>query len=284
MRGDTNAIYLLRITLDEIIPRIWRSLLVPGSISLSKLHTVFQVVMGWTDSHLHQFHVGGVTYKLPDPDFGFEKDERSERGKRLSQIAPAVRTRFGYDYDFGDNWQHDVLIEKIVAADPDRVYPVCLAGERACPPEDCGGVGGYGELLKILKNPRHPEYSEIRQWAGADYDPEAFDLTAINLALSGLAIPVNPRNSAPPKDTSPDPSAPAYTDRQGQFLAFIYYYTKLNRRAPAEADMQAYFQVSAPAVHQMVVTLEQRGLISRIPGQARSIRLALPRGELPDLD
>ena len=247
-----------------------------------QLHQALQLVLGWTDSHLHLFQVGDLRYMLPDPDFGLEAKERNERGKRLSRLVPAAGNPFRYDYDYGDNWQHEILVEQILPAEPGKVYPVCLGGERAVPPEDCGGVDGYQELLRILRNPRHTEYAAMRAWAGEGYNPEAFDLVAVNRSLEKLARPLSTAATQNPP-TAPQAGS-SYTQRQGQFLAFIHYYTMLNRRPPAEADMQAYFRVSAPSIHQMVLTLDQKGWISRVPGQARSIRLLLAPDAFPDLE
>jgi hypothetical protein len=166
-----DQIYQLRVVLDEIAPPIWRRLLVPGSIDLPRLHRVFQAVMGWTNSHMHLFEVGAMRFLEPDPDDGLEPGERSERGVRLSEIAPSDQAHFRYDYDMGDGWEHTVVVEKIVPVDPATKYPVCLEGQRACPPEDCGGVPGYYELLEILKDPDHPEYEEMVDWLERPYDP-----------------------------------------------------------------------------------------------------------------
>lgn len=282
MSATPPAIYQMKVTLLGIRPLIWRRLLVPGDFTLMQLHQALQLVLGWTDSHLHLFQVDDLRYMLPDPDFGLEANERNERGKRLSRIVSVVGTRFRYDYDYGDNWQHEILVEQILTTEPGKVYPVCLGGGRAAPPEDCGGVDGYQELLRILRNPRHPEYAAMRAWAGERHDPEAFDPAAANRSLGKMARPF-PAAETPNPPPSPQ-AVSSYTQRQGQFLSFIHYYTLLNRRPPAEADMQVYFRVSPPSVHQMVLTLDQKGWITRVPGQARSIRLLLEPGALPDLE
>jgi len=286
-----DQIYQLRVVLDEIAPPIWRRLLVPGSIDLPRLHRVFQAVMGWTNSHMHLFEVGAMRFLEPDPDDGLEPGERSERGVRLSEIAPSDQAHFRYDYDMGDGWEHTVVVEKIMPVDPATKYPVCLEGQRACPPEDCGGVPGYFGLLEILKDRDHPEYEEMVEWLERPYDPERFDVAAVNRALVKLAIPVAGAIAKPARVTKARASTHEtvtegyrYTERQGQYLAFIYYYTLIAGVPPAEADMAAFFRVTGPSAHMMVVTLEERGFISRVPGQGRSIRLLLPRSELPDLE
>jgi hypothetical protein len=161
---------------------------VPADLRLSHLHQVLQIVMGWTDSHLHAFAIGGVQYTMPYEELDNDLDMEDERRVRLSSLVPEAKTQFSYQYDFGDDWQHTVLVEKILPADPASHYPVCAAGKRACPPEDCGGSWGYADLLKILKNPKHPEYQEMKQWAGERFDPEAFDLEQVNQELRRLRV------------------------------------------------------------------------------------------------
>lgn len=136
-RADTQ-VYQLNITLKSIRPPIWRRLLVPGSTRLDALHDVFQVAMGWADSHLHAFVAGGVEYGVPDDMF--PNDTVPERRAILAKIAPAVGSKLRYQYDFGDDWEHDVLVEKILPPEPGAVLPRCLTGRRACPPEDCGSA------------------------------------------------------------------------------------------------------------------------------------------------
>jgi hypothetical protein len=179
-----KAIYQLKITLRESKPPIWRRIQVPGSITLIKLHRVLQVVMGWEDYHLHQYIVDGVFYGTRDPDFeAIGTEAANERGVKLYQIAPDAGARFIYEYDFGDGWQHQVVVEKLLPAGPGATYPVCIAGKRACPPEDVGGIWSYDDFLDVIRNPSHPEHDELLEWAGRDFDPEKFDLDAVNSAL-----------------------------------------------------------------------------------------------------
>lgn len=177
--------YQLKITLQEVEPPVWRRLLVPAHFTLERLHTVIQKAMGWTDSHLHEFTVRGQRYGEPDPE---EPDAslRPEWMVTLLKALPAEGLRFEYLYDFGDGWTHEVLVETIEVPQKELRYPVCLAGERRCPPEDCGGPGGYAELLEAMRDPNHPQHDDMLEWIGGAFDPEAFDLAAVNRKLKLL--------------------------------------------------------------------------------------------------
>lgn len=180
-KTETGTIYQIKITLDGLRPPLWRRVLVSANISLPTLHRLIQTVMGWEDAHLHAFRVGETAYGQPDT--GVDDWMQSETGIRLAQIAPAVKSKFRYEYDFGDDWQHTVVVEKTLPAEEGRAYPLCLTGKRACPPEDCGGPWGYAELLEAISTPEHKEHAELRDWVGEEFDPEAFDLDAVNAEL-----------------------------------------------------------------------------------------------------
>lgn len=180
-------VFQLKITLNHSKPSIWRRVLVPADYTFFDLHCAIQSAMGWTDSHLHAFYIEGqkekerIMIKFPDregDDFYGSKpfDERTERiadyfGKKIKQCV--------YCYDFGDNWDHAVLFEKKLLPDLTTVYPKCLAGKGACPPENCGGVWGYDDLKKNIKNPKHPEHGEILEWLCIE-DQSEFDSLAFN--------------------------------------------------------------------------------------------------------
>jgi len=178
-------VFGLRIALMEHRPEIWRRVLVPGSIRLDKLHMVIQETMGWTDSHLHQFRVGAATYGVPLEDWEDDEQPESESEYTLRGVVE-LGDRFFYDYDFGDSWDHEILVERVGTIRPVLKFAVCTDGANACPPEDCGGTSGYAELLEALKNPRHEEHEEYRTWAGTDFDPARFDLAQVNAALQRL--------------------------------------------------------------------------------------------------
>ena len=177
-------VYVLKIQLKRISPRIWRRIEVPGDITLSKLHRVIQAAMGWENSHLHQFNVGGNSYGMPDPDYAPEIMD--ERKIKLCQAVPAEKSKFAYEYDFGDSWEHEILVEKILPAIGAKRSPSCLDGRRACPPEDVGGPHGYEDFITAMADPKHPEHEQMADWIGGDFDPEAFDSNAVNQALKRL--------------------------------------------------------------------------------------------------
>jgi len=180
-----SSIYQLKVVLKDIKPQIWRRLLVPAGVLLPRLHDILQVVMGWTDSHLHQFIVGRTHYLLPAPDTNLPlAGERDEGGVPLNSLLKKVGQKLVYEYDFGDGWEHVIQLEKILDAIAGETYPRCLKAVRACPPEDCGGPLGYMDLLEILSDPKHPDPNELRQWIGDDFDPDAVDLEQINAALA----------------------------------------------------------------------------------------------------
>lgn len=176
--ANDAMMYQLKVTLNGIRPPIWRRLLVPSWYSLRDLHDVLQVAMGWTDSHLHQFVAKGTLYGQPDTEFGIERV--NEKRVRLDEVLRTEKEAMTYEYDFGDGWEHKVVLEKILGHADEQVAPSCVAGARACPPEDCGGVWGYADLLKILADPVHPEHEKLLEWLDGKFDPEAFDASAIN--------------------------------------------------------------------------------------------------------
>jgi len=182
----------LKISLRYLKPLIWRSFVVPGDIKLHRLHDVIQVVMGWTNSHLHSFGAGQQEYGMLDPDdFGGGSSEtnlRDERKHTLSDLVTKKGDKFTYIYDFGDDWVHEIKVVSVKPADEKMKAAICLAGERACPPEDCGGFPGYLQLLETLSDPKHPEHDSMLEWVGGDFNPEQFDLAAVNRALLGIRV------------------------------------------------------------------------------------------------
>jgi hypothetical protein len=181
-----TSIYQVLVTLQEIEPPIWRRLLLPRDMRLSKLHRVLQVVMGWEDDHLHQFIAGATHYGVPDPEWDAELPTVDERTVPLGRVLITLGDSIVYEYDFGDSWRHEILLEQILPANPDRSYPLCLAGAGACPPEDVGGVGGYEEFLLAIDDPEHEEHDAMLTWVGGVFDPDGFDVNMVNRQLRRL--------------------------------------------------------------------------------------------------
>ena len=182
-----SQVFQFKITLLDIKPAIWRRIQVPDG-TLADLHEYIQAAFGWWNYHLHQFEIEGEEYGPLDPedlDFGLEVEDESR--VRLSDLLSQSRrkARWLYDYDFGDGWRHEVLFECYPPVDPQATYPQCVAGARACPPEDCGGPWGYEEYLAAMADPRHEQHEELLAWRGP-FDPEAFDATQATDALRKL--------------------------------------------------------------------------------------------------
>jgi hypothetical protein len=179
------AVYQIKVTLRDSQPPIWRRIQVSSDITLAKLHGILQLVMGWEDTHLHQFLIGSEYYGMPDPE---EEPRRTkdERKYKLRDVVSTEGSQFAYNYDFGDYWQHVLVVEKTLPPQEGTRYPVCLAGARACPPEDVGGISGYESFLQALGDPAHPEHKDFSEWIGDSFDPEAFDVGEINQKLRGI--------------------------------------------------------------------------------------------------
>jgi len=176
--------FQIKITLKHTKPPVWRRIIVAPEIKLDRLHDILQIAMGWTNSHLHQFDtpLGYIA------DSSFEMEETSSSSQTtLKSVLGGPRSSIRYEYDFGDGWEHQILLEKIVELDQ-PVLALCLGGVRACPPEDCGGPWGYANLLSIMNDPQHPEHESMSEWIGSKFDPEFFDLEAINKQLARLAL------------------------------------------------------------------------------------------------
>lgn len=182
--GDRSLALQLRIVLRDIEPPIWRRLLVPDHLQLSQLHNVFQGAMGWTNSHLHEFDIAGLSYGPMDPEaraMGYPAFD--EKRVRLWNFKRRPGITFTYVYDLGDNWEHDVEIEDFVSV-ADDVTPRVLAGARRCPPEDVGSVDGYMSFVEAILDPNHEEHQAMLTWVGGAFDPEAFDVAEANAAVS----------------------------------------------------------------------------------------------------
>lgn len=177
VRGPQNAVRL-KVTLKGMRPPVWRRLLVGDAMTLDDLHMAVQAAMGWDNAHLHLFVVGRKTYADPS----MLDDTADEAGLTLGALAAAGVKSLAYIYDMGDSWEHAVAIEGSEPIEPGRGYPACIGGRRACPPEDSGGVWGFGAMLEALADPAHPEHAERKEWIG-DFDAEAFSVAAADARL-----------------------------------------------------------------------------------------------------
>ncbi len=226
-----DEIIQLKITLQRSNPAIWRRILVEKNVTFYGLHEIIQIAMGWENCHLFEFDVNGIRFNQPEDNFNgdfndlgleniededdtdSEEDDEDEMTEfdindfkkgdeldasyvALGQVLTSSTKKFTYVYDFGDSWTHEITIEKFLPVDAKRDYPVCLAGENQCPPEDCGGIFGYYNLLEILKNKKHPEYRSMREWLDGDFDPTFFEIHEVNNILKLFkVIPENPEDN-----------------------------------------------------------------------------------------
>jgi len=183
--SEPARIYQLKIALPYIEPPIWRRLEVPGTMTFGALHDVIQIAMGWEDCHLWMFYVGKTEVSPESEQFDFPGEPRAQSADctTLEEMLSGRRIKFRYIYDMGDDWLHEIKVEKVFAAEQNVQYPRCTGGVRAGPPEDCGGFPGYLNLLETLANPKHPEREEMLEWIGGEWDAEAFDIEAVNAML-----------------------------------------------------------------------------------------------------
>ena len=180
-----GKLYQIKIQLVEITPSIWRRVVIPSDMLLSDFHKVIQSAMGWTNSHLHQF-VKDETYYLQKMQDDWTWDEMNNvdyKRRKVSGLLKKENDVMIYEYDFGDSWEHIILLEKITENTRGQKMPVCLDGKRNCPPEDCGGTYGYEDLLNILADPKHEEHGNYLKWLGGEFDPEYFSVDEVNKLL-----------------------------------------------------------------------------------------------------
>ena len=182
-----NTVFQIKVTLMGIIPLIWRRIQTKDC-TLVELHDLLQVTMGWEFEHLYRFIIGGVKYA--DLEMASQEDVQDACDTNLSEILPAQnrRPRFDYEYDFGDQWMHQLVVEERFPPEQGVMYPICVAGQRACPPEDCGGPWGYPGFVEAISNPAHRRHEELLEWVGGEFDPERFDLESVNKELRRMRI------------------------------------------------------------------------------------------------
>lgn len=181
----SKSLYQIKITLVRSRPPIWRRLIVEDNIRLDQLHSVLQVAMGWDDCHLHQYRVGNSFIGTKELDF--DMDVTDERKVYLQDIISNPKDNFIYEYDFGDGWEHKIVLEKILPLGSSD-SPVVIKGKRACPPEDCGGLWGYMSFLEAIEDPEHEEHESMLEWVGGEFDPDEFDMVWINSQLNAMGL------------------------------------------------------------------------------------------------
>jgi hypothetical protein len=179
----TPLIYQIKITLEGVQPEIWRRLFIQGDLFMHDFHKIIQTTMGWENIHLHQFLKNDRIFGIADNEPESPELFMDYTSIRVMDLLKAEGDTLRYLYDFGDSWIHKIDLEIIEPYDQDLFYPVCIDGERACPPEDCGGIPGYNDLTLIMAHPGHPRRDEMEEWLGDDYDPEEFDADTVNSYL-----------------------------------------------------------------------------------------------------
>ena len=191
MKPDSHTVYHFEVTLEEVDPRIWREIQVPNDYSFGDLHVAIQDSMGWLDYHLNEFEINnpgtGDMQRIGIPDDEMLEDQPTLAGweMAISDYFSADNPSASYTYDFGDNWRHIVTLKGIVERSPGRPYPQCVAGERACPPEDCGGPWNYEEFLEAIRDPGHEEHERMLEWVGEGFHPEVFNAEGVHFEDPG---------------------------------------------------------------------------------------------------
>lgn len=178
-------IFQIQISLRGFRPKIWRRVLVSENLLLSDFHKIIQTTMGWTNLHFHHFIKNRTYYspKMEDDAFWDNSQYIDYKKMKIVDLLKVEKDKVIYEYDFGDSWEHDIVLEKILPHDSKLVYPLCIKGKMNCPPEDCGGIYGYANMLEIIKNPKHKNYEEFIEWLGEEFDPEYFNINEVNNLL-----------------------------------------------------------------------------------------------------
>jgi len=177
-------IFQIKISLDNAKPSIYRTILVESDTTFIDFHHIIQISMGWDDYHMYQFETGD--YTIAEPDELMEIESIDPASITINEVLKQSGDKIKYEYDFGDGWMHTIQLEKIIPYQLNKIYPTCIRGKRSCPPEDCGGIWGYENLKKVIKNKKHPEYKETIEWVGIDFDPDYFDIEYVNEVLDEL--------------------------------------------------------------------------------------------------
>lgn len=182
-----QGIYQLHVALQDITPVVWRRLWIPGNLKLSKLDRVIQEAFGWTNSHLHEFRIGAERYGMTEiEDIDADEELKNDKKFTLTQVLSDTTKKFEYEYDFGDGWRHQVVVEGIMAPTPYNDWPLCLTGENACPPEDVGGPGGFEGFVQSMADTEDDDHFENWTWYGGPFDPKGFDVNTTNARIRHL--------------------------------------------------------------------------------------------------
>ena len=190
----------VKLTLDDVEPKVLRRFEVPAAIRLDDLHLIIQAMMPWENYHLYQFRIRDVRWGIADPDFDYGDQPLDARTTTLSDVLQASGTKsLKYDYDFGDGWEHTLKIEKLVEAEPDKAYPCLLEAKGRCPPEDVGGPWGYQDYLAAMADPKHKNHADMVNWRGPDFNPDTVDLPDIEKALARIAKRLSAKPKAGPR-------------------------------------------------------------------------------------
>ena len=188
----SESAYVMKVSLIDSKPAIWRRFCVPGQTTLDRLHDIIQIVMGWQECHLHSFTIAGQRYTEAPGDH--DDDAQEESGFTLAELVPQANAKFTYQYDYGDDWQHELRVESISEVPEGHKACIgCMDGKRNCPPEDVGGIDGFNEFLAAIRDSKHPEHASYLDWCGGSYDPRALDLDLINGELAKYARWSRPR-------------------------------------------------------------------------------------------
>ena len=182
----TAAVLRLKVTLDDVEPKVLRRIEVPADIKLDRLHLTLQAALGWTNSHLFEIRARDVGWGLPSPDRP-DGPLDARKVKLIDVLEDAGTKTLRYLYDYGDGWEHTIKVERMIPADTNIAYPRLIEASGRCPPEDVGGPWGYDEMLEALADPDHERHAEIREWVGDDFDPHAFDAEPLRENVTALA-------------------------------------------------------------------------------------------------
>ncbi len=182
----TAAIARLKVTLDDVEPKVLRRIEVPADIKLDRLHLTLQAALGWTNSHLYEIRAKDVGFGFLDPD-GSDGLLDARKARLIDVLEDAGIKTLRYLYDFGDGWEHTIKIERLTDPEPNVAYPRLIEAAGRCPPEDVGGPWGYGDLIEALQDPGHERHAEMREWVGEEFDPQQFDAEALKADVAALA-------------------------------------------------------------------------------------------------